>query len=164
MNTRTLYLCSALVFSLLISGHEVRAAELIIRDAGGVTRAAGAVSQTASVEFTVTTRQGAPAEGEEIALTNTDTGDALSTLTSGGTARFEGVAPGTWTVTSLSDQVVFNGVTVLDETAAAFGGSTGLGLGLSGTGATAAGVGAAAIGVGAAAASGGGGSSLSASN
>jgi hypothetical protein len=139
-------------------------AELRIRDAEGVTRAAGEVSSTGALEFNVTTLQGMPSDGEEISLFNTQTGDTLATVSSNGLARFESVPAGTWTVTSASDQVVFAGIMVMDEAAAGLGLASAGAMGLSGTGAAAAAVGAGAIGIGAvASAGGGGGSSLSAS-
>ncbi len=124
--------------------------EIIVKDTAGYTRAVSPVEEFGSVEFSLVSNTGAPADGVEVLLTNTTTGESLSAVSANGTVVFEGIETGTWTVASTVPDVTFTSVQI--NSAAALGGA-GLAAGsgaLGGLGgASAAAVGVGAVGAGA---------------
>ncbi|MCB0347175.1 MAG: carboxypeptidase regulatory-like domain-containing protein [Bdellovibrionales bacterium] len=101
-------------------------ADLLVKDTGGFTRASSSVEGSGSVEFTLVDAAGSPAEGVEVTLTNSLSGETLTAISSNGTVVFEGVAPGTWTVASTASGVTFTNVAITSTALAA-----GAGLGAS---------------------------------
>ncbi len=83
---------------------------LIINDSSGVERARTAVDEAAKIEFSLTDSAGAPAQGAEITLTNTLTNEVITTTSVDGIAAFEGVAPGSWTVASITPGITFTDI------------------------------------------------------
>lgn len=83
---------------------------LVITDSSGVERARTDVEETAKIEFSLTDSSGAPAQGAEITLTNALTKDVISTTSVDGVAAFEGVAPGSWTVASITPGITFTDI------------------------------------------------------
>lgn len=130
------------------------AAELAIQDISGVTRSLTEISEAGQIEFHVLAANGAAAEGAEITLTNTLSGEVLKMASSQGIATFSGVTPGVWTVASTTAGITFTNITVIPTTLAAAGlAGSGTGLALAGGGGLTAGT--VATGAGALAAIGG---------
>lgn len=86
--------------------------ELTIKDTSGFTRAVSKVEGTGIVEFELVDTAGAPAEGIEVTLTNTATGQTLTSSAVNGTATFHGVQSGVWTVASSTTQVTFTNIAI----------------------------------------------------
>lgn len=86
--------------------------DIVIQDTGGATRNTTSVEDFGKVEFTLTDAGGTPAEGAQITLTNTLSGETLTAMSVNGVATFENVAPGVWTVASSSSSITFTGVVV----------------------------------------------------
>ena len=102
--------------------------DIVIQDTGGLTRNTTSVEDFGKIEFSLADAAGVPAEGAEISLTNSLTGEVLTTVSSNGLATFEAVAPGVWTVASASPTVTFTGVIVTSSALAgtAVAGAAGL--------------------------------------
>ncbi|MCB0311475.1 MAG: carboxypeptidase regulatory-like domain-containing protein [Bdellovibrionales bacterium] len=112
--------------------------EISVLDSAGFTRAASEVEGLGDVEFNLLDAAGNPASGAEVTLTNTTTGEVLHAVSIEGSAVFEGVSPGVWTVTSTASGVTFTNVTITTATAALAAGGAAIGGGtlLAGTAAT----------------------------
>ncbi|RIL10169.1 MAG: hypothetical protein DCC75_04960, partial [Proteobacteria bacterium] len=100
--------------------------DLTIKDTSGVVRNVTSAEGPSTIEFSLATQSGAPAEGAVVTLKNELTGEVIQAVTSNGTAVFEGVAPGTWVVSSAAADVTFTSIAVTASAAAA--GATGVGL------------------------------------
>ena len=100
---------------------------LTVQDTSGFTRAAEDVSGPSKVEFNLTDSSGAPAEGVPVTLSS-PSGEVLSATAVAGTAIFDAVGPGLWTVATASQGVVFTNVAVTGGIVAA-GTSTGVAAG-----------------------------------
>ncbi|MCB0353019.1 MAG: hypothetical protein KDD64_05815 [Bdellovibrionales bacterium] len=100
-----------LLFSLVspLYGQE---AEITIKDTAGFTRAVSQVEGVGIVEFDLVDAAGLPADGVEVTLTNTVTGESLTVASVNGTATFQGVQSGVWTVASSVSQVTFTNVAI----------------------------------------------------
>jgi hypothetical protein len=121
------------------------ASELTIQDTSGFTRASSEIEETGQIEFSLIDAAGSPAEGVEVTLTNTATGETLTAASINGNVTFDGISPGVWTVSTTAQGVTFTNVTVLN--AMAVGGLAGSGIGTGAVllGSTGAAVGGAAI-------------------
>ena len=104
--------------------------QIVIKDTGGVTRNMSEVETAGDVKFELVDASGQPANGAEVTLTNAATGEVISGISVNGTVVFQGVAPGVWTVASVTPNVTFMGISVAGATAVAgaVGGTTVFGL------------------------------------
>ena len=140
-----------LLLALLVatSSLQPRAAiaeDIVIQDSSGVARGTSPVDGLGRVDFAVVDAAGNPAEGAVVTLTNTATGEVLTSNSVGGAVAFENVAAGTWTVASATPGLTFTNVTILAVSAGAAAGTgvaAGTVLGVIGAGgaATAVGIG-----------------------
>ncbi len=113
--------------------------QITIQDSGGFTRAASSVETTGKVEFTLVDSAGLPADGVPVTLTNSATGQTIVIDSAAGTATFDSLAPGVWTVSTTTPGVTFTNVAIVNALAAS-GVAAGLGttaLVVGGTGAAA---------------------------
>lgn len=116
------------------------AEELTVQDTSGFTRAASEIEGTGQVDFALVGSTGAAADGVVVTLTNAATGEVLTATAASGTATFQGVTAGVWTVATAAPGVTFTSVSVIGGAA----------IGAAGLGSVA--VGAAVVGGGGAAA------------
>jgi len=124
-------LFAAVFFAVCVTAAPVLAAGggvLIIKDATGVERAHNEVTEVGKVEFSLTDASGAPAQNAEITLTNAATGDVITTQAVNGVAAFEGIAPGTWTVASITPGITFTDISLGGASAATVGGFSAISL------------------------------------
>lgn len=128
------YVCLALcVVAPFIALQSASSAELVIQDVSGIPRSLTEVGEAGQIEFQVAAANGAAAEGAEITLTNTLTGEVLKAASSQGIVTFQGVAPGVWTVASSTAGITFTNVTVIPAALAASGiAASGSGLAIAG--------------------------------
>ena len=123
-----------------------------MKDTSGYTRAVSQVEDFGSVEFDLIDATGQSADGVEVTLTNTATGESVSAISANGTVVFEGVEAGSWTVASSVPEVTFTNVAIGNSVSAATLGGTALGAGAISAGSIAGGggvaAGTAAVGVG----------------
>lgn len=120
-------ICGAICAVSLSSPPAVVAEELVIQDSSGFTRAAEEVKGSAKVEFNVTAENGEPASDIEVILTNAS-GETIRATASNGVVVFNSVAPGTWTVSTTTQGVIFTQVAITGGVVAA-GTAGGLALG-----------------------------------
>lgn len=122
------------------------AEQITVLDANGITRAAGKIDGMGRLEFSLVDAHGLPADGIQVSLTNTTTGETLHAVAANGRVVFDAVGPGAWTVATDGLGVTFVGVEV-GTAASAVAGMAGAGastaLTVAGTGAVAAAAGAA---------------------
>ncbi|MCO6429587.1 MAG: carboxypeptidase regulatory-like domain-containing protein [Deltaproteobacteria bacterium] len=97
----SLLICTLLANSAL-------AQSIIIQDCNGFTRGVKSADPSGAnkVEVSVSDAGGAPADGSQVTLTNSVTGESITTVAQNGVAVFENVAPGMFTVTTASDALV----------------------------------------------------------
>jgi|GEM_PF-1589793 len=110
--------------------------QLTVQDTTGVTRAVGDIDGTGRVEFSLSESAGVPADGVEVTLTNTSSGEVLSATSANGSVAFDGISSGTWTVATNSPGITFSNVVIASTQAlgAALGISTPLVLGVAAAG------------------------------
>lgn len=116
----------ALLVCLLSTGIALaESKEVVIQDSSGIERARGELDEVGKIEFSLTDASGAPAQGAEITLTNSISGEIISTQSVDGIAAFQGVAPGSWTVASVTPGITFTEIQVGAVSALAAGGGLG---------------------------------------
>jgi hypothetical protein len=120
--------------------------ELSIVDSAGNAQASGFIEAQSDVTFSVLDATGAAAQNAEVTLTNTVTGQTITTSAVNGTASFQGVTAGSWTLASTTPGVVVANVEIASAILPAAG--LGLGGGLTAATATAAAGGTAAVAAG----------------
>ncbi len=141
------YLLLALLVALSSTQpHAALAEDIVIQDSSGVPRGTSSVDGLGRVDFAVVDAGGTPAEGAVVTLTNTVTGETLTSTSTAGAVGFENVGAGTWTVASSTPGLTFTNVTILAVSAGAAAGtgiaaSTVLGVIGAGGAATAIGIG-----------------------
>ncbi len=122
----------------------VFAEELTVQDTSGFTRAASEVDGSGQVDFALVSETGAAADGAVVTLTNAATGEVLTTTAVGGTASFQGVTAGVWTVATAAPGITFTSVSVIGGAAI---GAAGFGTAAIGAAVVGGGGAAAAIGI-----------------
>jgi hypothetical protein len=98
--------------------------DVTIQDVNGFTRAVAQVDGTGKVEFTVNDSNGEALDGAVIILSNSATGETLTSTSVGGIVTFDSVTPGIWTVTSESSGVTFASAIITGAAVSGFGAST----------------------------------------
>ena len=138
--TRYITALAFAAFSLMAAAPTILRADatVTIQDTSGFTRAVSDVETTGKVEFTLVDTQGAAANGVPVTLTNTATSQTLTVTATQGTATFEGLAPGIWTVSTTAPGITFTNVAVVNAVAAAGIAGAGIGTGALIAGGTAA--------------------------
>lgn len=127
----------ASIFSVLMFSAYANAEMLTVVDTNGVVRSEQMLSDgNGSVQFSLTNKDGTPAEGVEVLLKNQVTGETLTSFSQSGSVVFDNVAPGTWIVSTTGTDIVFTTITIAPS---ALAGSIG-GAGLSTTAMTAGGI------------------------
>lgn len=115
----------------------VSAESITVLDTAGEVRAEQAIDpQGGSVQFTLTDDKGNVADGIEVKLTNKLTGETMVQTSTNGVVVFEGIAAGSWIVSTSAANIVFTAATIAPLSVA---GSLGA-LGLSSTAVAAGGV------------------------
>lgn len=104
------------------------AATVSVFDTSGQLRAESEAGEANSaVQFSVSAADGAPADAIEVILTNQQTGEAITAISSNGSIVFESVAPGSWTVSTSAAGITFSNVSIVPAMMA--GAVSGIGLG-----------------------------------
>lgn len=101
-----------LIIVLLTIAGTCFADTLTINDSQGVVRAEQSVAQgeQSAVQFNVT--QTNPDEAAKVLLTNQSTGEVIEVTAHNGTALFENIGPGSWTVSSPTAGVTFTSIQI----------------------------------------------------
>ncbi|RMG41870.1 MAG: hypothetical protein D6719_07670, partial [Candidatus Dadabacteria bacterium] len=89
-------------------------AQLVITDCQGFTRAVQSVEpgQLSNVEINVTDALGNPADGIQVQLTNSATGEVTTAVAKNGVATFENLSSGTFSVSSSATGASIGSVSV----------------------------------------------------
>lgn len=115
---------------------------LQIFDCNGVSRASKDVSANAKseVKIDVTSNSGQVADGTQVTLTNSESGEVLTASAVNGTVTFPAVATGSWVLGSSVSNLLFESVFLVSEISAVAAGGAAVAAGVVGGGAVAGGV------------------------
>lgn len=140
LNSTLTFVCAVVLF-VLVPG--ISFAQLMITDCNGFTRALHRVDPGSlnNVDITVSDALGNPAEGVEVTLTNSATGETVTAVSQNGVASFNNLAAGSFSMSSPAA-----GATVGAVSVAPVGVGTATAVGVVGTSAAAAGGGAVGVG------------------
>jgi len=112
MYRKSWFQITALLIAIPVLASAEIPSELTIKDTSGIVRNVTQTEDPMRVEFHVLDASNQPADGAEITLKNEAGGVTLTAVSAAGVVAFESVAPGTWTVASLSPSITFTDIVI----------------------------------------------------
>lgn len=112
--SRLLFCISLISFLSSLWLNTAHGVDIKILDCDGVTRASKSIDglEKQDIELKVQDAAGQPADGTQVSLTNTETGQVVSVTSKQGVATFPELNAGTWVASSSASGVTLTGVSI----------------------------------------------------